>query len=109
GTYYLVEIAAPVGYNRLSAPVTVAIDSAYNDGSLNSAYVDGHIPDVTNDQLTGVTINEGTQLTVINQAGVTLPETGGIGTKVFVVGGLSLILLALILVVAKKRSSSERN
>lgn len=109
GTYYLVEIAAPVGYNRLSTPVTVTIDSAYNDGSQSSAYVDGHIPDATNDQLTGVTVNSGTQLTVINQAGVTLPETGGIGTKVFVVGGLSLILLALILVIARKRSSSERN
>ncbi len=109
GTYYLVEIAAPVGYNRLSAPVTVAIDSSYNDGAQSSAYVDGHIPDATLDQLTGVTVNSGTQLTVINQAGVTLPETGGIGTKVFVVGGLSLILLALILVIARKRSSSEKN
>ncbi len=109
GTYYLVEVAAPVGYNRLSAPVTVTIDSAYDAGSQSSAYVDGHIPDATSDQLTGVTVNSGTQLTVINQAGVTLPETGGIGTKVFVVGGLSLILLALILVIARKRSSSERN
>lgn len=109
GTYYLVEIAAPAGYNRLITPVTVVVDSSYNDGSLSSAYVDGHIPDVTLDQLTGVTINSGTQLTVINQAGVTLPETGGVGTKVFVVGGLSLILLALILVIARKRSSSERN
>ena len=85
------------------------VDSSYNDGARSSAYVDGHIPDVTLDQLTGVTINSGTQLTVINQAGVTLPETGGVGTKVFVVGGLSLILLALILVIARKRSSSERN
>jgi fimbrial isopeptide formation D2 family protein/LPXTG-motif cell wall-anchored protein len=109
GTYYLVEIAAPAGYNRVATPVTVVIDSSYNDGSRSSAYVDGHIPDATNDQLTGVTVNGGTQLTVVNQAGVTLPETGGVGTKAFVVGGLALILLALILMIARKRSASEKN
>jgi len=109
GTYYLVEISAPAGYNRVVTPVTVVIASSYNAGSLSSAYVNGHIPDATNDQLIGATINGGTQLTVVNQAGVTLPETGGIGTKAFVVGGLALILLALILVIARKRSASQKN
>ena len=109
GTYYLVEIAAPAGYNRLSAPVTVTIDPTYLDGSRSSAYVDGHIPDATLDQLTAVGINGGTQLTVINQAGVTLPETGGMGTKAFVIGGLILMLLALILVLARKRATSQKD
>ena len=109
GTYYLVEIAAPAGYNRVTTPITVVIASSYNAGSLSSAYVNGHIPDLTNDQLIGATVNGGTQLTVVNQAGVTLPETGGTGTKAFVVGGLALILLALILVIARKRSASQKN
>lgn len=108
GTYYLVEIAAPAGFNRLSAPVTITIESTYNDGSRSSTYVDGHIPDATLDQLTAVGINGGTQLTVINQAGVTLPETGGMGTKVFVVGGLVLMLMAVILITARKRASSSK-
>lgn len=109
GTYYLVEIAAPAGYNRLSAPVTVTINSTYNDGSQSSAYVDGHIPGATLDQLTAVDINSGTQLTVVNQAGVILPETGGVGTKAFVVGGLALMLLAGILIVARKRTSTSKH
>ena len=109
GTYYLVEIAAPAGYNRLSAPVIVMIDPTYRDGSRSSAYVDGHIPDATLDQLTAVGINGGTDLTIINQAGVTLPETGGVGTKAFVIGGLMLMLLALILVLARKRATSQKN
>ena len=109
GTYYLVEIAAPAGYNRVATPVTVTIASSYNAGSLSSAYVNGHIPDAEGDQLIGVTVNGGTQLTIVNQAGVTLPETGGTGTKAFVVGGLALILLALILVIARKRSASQKN
>ena len=109
GTYYLVEIAAPAGYNRLTSPVTVLIDPTYNDGSRSSAYVDGHIPDATLDQLTAVGINGAAQLTIINQAGVTLPETGGMGTKAFVIGGLMLMLLALILVLARKRATSQKN
>ena len=52
GTYYLVEIAAPAGYNRVTTPITVTIDPTYHDGSRTSTYVDGHVPDVTLDQLT---------------------------------------------------------
>ena len=109
GTYYLVEIAAPAGYNRLTAPVLVTIDPTYNDGLRSSAYVDGHVPDATDDQLTAVGINGGSALTVINQAGVTLPETGGMGTKLFTIGGLSLILVALVLVIARKKDSANRD
>ncbi len=109
GTYYLVEITAPAGYNRLLTPVTVTVDPTYNDGTQNSAYVDGHAPDATLDQLTAVTVNAGTALNVVNEAGVTLPETGGMGTKIFTVGGLTLIVLALVLILARKKSSTNKN
>ena len=109
GTYYLVEIAAPAGYNRLTTPVTVTIDSTYNDGLRTSAYVDGHVPDATLDQLTAVTVNSGTSLTVINLAGAILPETGGMGTKLFTIGGLTMILLALILVTVRRKSADKRD
>lgn len=109
GTYYLVEIAAPAGYNRISTPVTVTIDPAYNDGLLSSAYVDGHIPDETLDQLTAVAVNSGSSLTVVNVAGFTLPSTGGMGTTLFIAGGIGLMLLAVILVIVRKKSSSAKN
>jgi len=109
GTYYLVETAAPAGYNRISTPVAVTIDPAYNDGSQSSAYVDGHIPDATLDQLTNVTVNSGTSLTVVNVAGFTLPSTGGMGTTLFIAGGIGLMLLAVILVIVRKKSSSAKN
>ena len=109
GTYYLVEIAAPAGYNRLTTPVTVTIDPTYNDGSRTSAYVDGHVPDATLDQLTAVGINGGSALSVINLAGAILPETGGMGTKLFTIGGLTMILLALVLVAFRKNSAQKRD
>ena len=109
GTYYLVEIAAPAGYNRLTAPVTVLIDPTYNDGSRTSAYVDGHTPDATLDQLTKVGINGGSAVSVINIAGAILPETGGVGTKFFTIGGLAIILLALILVIVRRKSADKND
>ena len=109
GTYYLVEIAAPAGYNRLTTPVTVTIDPTYNDGDRTSTYVDGHVPDVTLDQLTAVGINGGSALSVINLAGAILPETGGMGTKLFTIGGLTMILLALVLVAFRKKSAEKND
>lgn len=104
GTYYLVEIAAPAGYNRLLEPVTVTVDPSYNDGSKMSAYVDGHIPGQTSDQLTAVKINSADLLTVVNQTGTTLPETGGMGTRIFMAVGLILMIAATVLIVIRKKN-----
>ncbi len=109
GTYYLVEISAPAGYNRLITPVSVVIDPTYHDGSQSSAYVDGHGPDATGDQLITVTANGGTALDVVNQAGATLPETGGMGTKLFTIGGLSLMLVALVIVLLRKKNAARKD
>lgn len=105
GTYYLVEIKEPTGYNRLTAPVKVTITPVY----VGTKYIDGHIPDVTGDQLTSVGINDGTKVTVINKAGSTLPGTGGMGTTLFTVIGLILMAGAGILLIAKKKMSSSKN
>jgi LPXTG-motif cell wall-anchored protein len=44
---------------------------------------------------------------VVNERGVILPETGGIGTTVFyIVGGL-LVVAVLVFFIAKKRVSSK--
>ena len=45
---------------------------------------------------------------VVNKSGSTLPETGGIGTTIFYVVGVILMLGAGVLLVTKKRMSSNR-
>lgn len=85
-TYYLKEIAAPRGYNPLTAPVPVDLTK----GNLK-AVTEGDFYQ----NLTGVQVE--------NQAGTTLPSTGGVGTTLFyVVGGL-LMVCAVVLLVTKKR------
>lgn len=84
--YYLKEIAAPRGYNPLTTPVAVNL----TNGNLKATVEENFYQDRTGVQ-------------VENQAGTTLPSTGGMGTTLFyVVGGL-LMAAAAVLLIAKKR------
>lgn len=87
-TYYLTETAAPAGYNRLAGPVKVVIG---NDGTVTY-----------NETSTGI-------IKVLNNTGAELPSTGGVGTTVFyVVGGL-MVLLAVVLLVTRKKMSAGKD
>ncbi len=111
GTYYLKEIEAPAGYNKLVKPVKIEIianlnktsslpqfkDSAFNeDGSRIDPTIKVNGKDVT---------KEGNEfiLTVINKTGTELPSTGGVGTTMFYVAGGVLILAAVVVLMVKKR------
>ena len=88
-TYYLREVKAPDGYNKLATDVSV--------------------------EIVGVTEGEDGQLTyttvvakVNNQSGTELPSTGGIGTTIFYVIGAALVIGAIVILVAKKRAGAEK-
>ena len=79
GTYKLTETDAPEGYNKVEGDITVTITATYNEnGTLASWKVN---EDGTNHEVE-----------VVNRAGTTLPGTGGIGTVVFTVAGIVLVV-----------------
>lgn len=93
GTYTLKEVKTPSGYSLLANPITIVITAA-EDGTLTSATVDGE----------EVSSNNGTiSVTVENHKGFSLPETGGMGTYLFTIGGLAIMVGAVALLVASKR------
>lgn len=78
-SYKLKEVVSPEGYNKLTSPVEFIVNGKTND-----------------------TI-ERTRVNVINYTGSELPETGGIGTKLFITSGLSLVLICGLVLVTKLR------
>ena len=53
--------------------------------------------------LSALTVTEG----VANNTGLELPATGGMGTTIFYVVGSILVLVAVVLLVTKKRMSNK--
>lgn len=94
-TYYLKEIEAPKGYNELENAFEFTIGSANISSSLSA----------TNNKWVE---ENSTGIHIINNAGTTLPSTGGMGTTVFYVVGGGLMAVAVVLLVTKKRMENKR-
>lgn len=93
GVYHMRETTTPTGYNTCN-DVTIVINARHQKtGSSNK-----------------VTFTEDSNLTYIieNNAGTTLPSTGGMGTTVFYVVGGGLMAVAVVLLVTKKRMENKR-
>lgn len=93
GTYYLEETAAPAGYNQLTKDITIELDKS------GSATIDGAASAPGTDR----SLTAG----VANSTGTVLPETGGIGTVIFVALGALAVICAGVFLVTNKRMSKE--
>lgn len=107
GTYYLVETAAPEGYNPLTAPVKVLITAT------KSVDADNAIEEITavsgsyylNPMADPLPMGgAGDTLNIENNAGAHLPSTGGMGTTIFTVAGIVLILAALTFLIVRRKT-----
>lgn len=87
GDYYLVETKAPEGFNKLAKPVKITIADTTVDGAKPSWTV--KVNDAV-DAIAG-TAGQLPEVVVKNNKGALLPETGGIGTVLFTLGGATLI------------------
>ena len=88
GTYYLEEKIAPSGYNKLTARQKFII----SDDNLDATF---------NDKI----YSTGSGVHVVNKTGSMLPETGAMGTMMFITFGTLVVMAAGVLLVTKKRMS----
>ena len=100
GTYYLYEVTAPASYNKLKKPVKIEITLEGGDYTkpVYKVTING-VP--TTGAVNGSTIN------VENKKGVTLPETGSIGTIGLTVAGVAIVLIGVFAPRKKKKSNQE--
>lgn len=110
-TYYLCEIEAPTGYNLLADDVEVKITATTANGQ---DWTNGVAADALTELAVTADARPGTgsvetgiaAITIANNAGSTLPETGGIGTTIFYVLGSTLVVAAIVFLVTRRRMSS---
>ena len=107
GAYRLTETKTPDGYNTIE-PIIFAITAGHDvedDNptltSLNGNKVSGEIAFTPN-------LGEGSlTATVVNQSGLELPETGGMGTTLFYIAGAVLVIGAAVLLVTRRRVNAQ--
>lgn len=106
GKYRLTETKTPAGYNSIDPiefTVTAAHDIESADPKLTSLSGNATTGEL---KFTPNTTDGSLSADVVNNAGSTLPETGGMGTTVLYVGGGVLVLAAVVLLIAKRRSNA---
>ena len=102
GDYVLIETTVPAGYNAyegMEITITSTIDADGNLTGLTATPSTLSVSAGKKDVVAG---------TVVNQSGAVLPETGGIGTTIFYIGGSVLVLLAVVLLVTKRRMNAGK-
>lgn len=93
GTYVLREEEAPSGFNKCD-DITIVISAQHTENMTTGADLD-------------LTNSKNTVNTIEDKKGSTLPETGGIGTTIFYVVGVVLMLGAGVLLITKRRMSAK--
>lgn len=92
GKYRLEETQAPQGYTLLTDKIEFSITDEDKDGNVET------------ESNNGFTVNGGyVNTTVINNKGFSLPETGGMGTYLFTIGGIVIMAGAAFALIAMKK------
>lgn len=97
GTYYLHEVKAPDGYNKLKKPVKIEI--VVSEGNYENATIE-----VDDKAVIGA---DGNVIDVENKKGIELPETGSIGTIGLTALGVVVVVAGLFAFPRKKKTRQD--
>lgn len=111
GTYVLTETAAPAGYKLDSTPRTIVIKAEMGENAIDGTTVKlvKFDKDIGTTDGFNHTDGEGFDIRIENTPGQQLPGTGGMGTTLFTVGGISVVAVAgaLLVIYMKKKKVNE--
>ena len=106
----MVETKTKDTYNLLKAPVKVDIAAQYSTVTKTNTTTENGITTITKTVETTFTDNgdNGEFKTVVkNSKGFTLPTTGGMGTVIFSVLGIALVLAGLLVITASRKKAAK--
>ena len=107
GEYKIEEIITPAGFNSI-APQTFKVTATHDETSADPKLT-ALSGNMTSGEITFTAKESDGSLTtdIVNNAGATLPSTGGMGTTLFYVIGGGLMVAAVVLLVTKKRMENK--
>ena len=103
GTYTLTETKTNNGYTLLKNPITIVITGNNADGSA-TATVDGKTVIMEDDVLNTGASTALIPITVVNNSGFDLPQTGAAGTAIFAIAGIVLVAVAGALLIFRRKT-----
>lgn len=105
GTYYLHEIDAPDGFNKLKEPVEIQIvvEPIVDNEATNTATLDKPVYIIDGE----VNTAEDNAVKVENKQGIELPETGSIGTIGLTALGVVVVVAGLFAFPRKKKTRQD--
>lgn len=102
GEYKLEETTTPDGYNTME-PIIFTITAEHDTVADDPA-----LKELTGGEVFKADLDSGKlTATVVNHPGLILPSTGGVGTTMFYISGVVMILLAGALLLIKKRNTEN--
>ena len=109
----ITEVAAPDGYNKLTAPQILPVTITSTATTVTTEYYDAEgnkVDEATETTTTQIATNDDlvkNAVTIVNQKGAELPSTGGIGTTIFYIIGAILVIGAGVVLVTRRRMNAN--
>lgn len=105
GDYKLIESTTPAGYNTIT-PIEFTISAEHNTTADEPTLISLSGEATTGEATFTADTSAGSLTTdIVNQKGSTLPSTGGIGTTIFYVAGCAMVVLAGVMITARKKAN----